>query len=173
MWRRPAFDRRSRIPAGDPAPALYLVSRQLVLGGLVGCASGLALLRLIPSWLGAYVLAPMATVLILEALWERHRVVQYHQAIGTVDPLAFRFFDEANALLNGHDYAAAEASLRRALECDDTFPAAHNNLGIALLGQQRRDEALRSWAQALALVPRYPDALQNRAAALGGESLPE
>jgi len=59
------------------------------------------------------------------------------------------------------DGAAAERVLRRALELDPDFPAAHNALGIVLEQRAAHDEARIHFARAIALQPSSYEPLNN------------
>jgi Flp pilus assembly protein TadD len=59
------------------------------------------------------------------------------------------------------------AHFRQALELRPAFASAHNNLGVVLLRQGRRAEAIAHFQQALAIRPGYPEAQRNLEAALG------
>ena len=56
--------------------------------------------------------------------------------------------------LQSGDVAAAEASLRRAIELDRSLAGAHTALGVVLAGTNRRDEAIEQWKRAIAIDAR-------------------
>jgi superkiller protein 3 len=72
----------------------------------------------------------------------------------------------------GKDFPRAEAALRRALELNPVNVIAINDLGLALMGQAKRDEASAAWHRALDINPRYAAARQNLDAAKAQESAP-
>ncbi len=105
-----------------------------------------------------------------------------HNALGMVQlelgqkPQALASFAKASALQpdlaegrNNHgamlveaqDYAAAEVELRAALEAAPTFVAAQLNLGNALRGQSKVEEARAAYEQALKLEPALDEAWFN------------
>ncbi len=57
----------------------------------------------------------------------------------------------AVVLLQGKDYAGAEASLRRALDLDPALAGAHTALGVVLATTNRRPEAIDAWKRAVEL----------------------
>jgi Flp pilus assembly protein TadD len=59
------------------------------------------------------------------------------------------------------DGAAAERVLRRAVEIDPDFPAAHNALGLVLEQRAAHDEARTHFARAIALQPSSYEPLNN------------
>ena len=63
--------------------------------------------------------------------------------------------------LQSGDVAAAEASLRRAIELDRSLAGAHTALGVALAGTNRRDEAIEQWKRAIAIDALELNALYN------------
>jgi arylsulfatase A-like enzyme/Flp pilus assembly protein TadD len=63
------------------------------------------------------------------------------------------------AQLQARDLRAAEASLRRALQLDETLPAAHTALGVVLARTGRKTEAIDAWKRAAALGD--PNAAEN------------
>jgi predicted CXXCH cytochrome family protein len=66
-----------------------------------------------------------------------------------------------HACLVGQDSPRAEAALRRALELNPIMVGAINDLGLALLAQGKRDEAIAAWKRALNLNPRFTAARRN------------
>jgi len=70
-------------------------------------------------------------------------------------------FAYGHACLVGQDTPRAEAALRRALELNPMMVGAINDLGLALRGQGKRDEAIAAWTRALDLNPRHSGARQN------------
>jgi predicted CXXCH cytochrome family protein len=66
-----------------------------------------------------------------------------------------------HACLVGQDFPRAEAALRRALELNPMNVIATNELGLALMGQGKREEAAVAWRRALDVNPRYAAARQN------------
>jgi len=77
-----------------------------------------------------------------------------------------------HACLVGQDGARAEAALRRALELNPMIVPAMNDLGLALIGQGKRDEAIASWRRALDINPRFSAAKTNLDRALSEASAP-
>lgn len=65
--------------------------------------------------------------------------------------------------------AAAEATLHKVLERDDTYEAAHTSLGVLLATQGRRDEANAQYRRALELRPTDYVAANNLAASLADQ----
>ena len=63
--------------------------------------------------------------------------------------------------LQSGDVAAAEASLRRAIELDRSLAGAHTALGVVLAGTNRRDEAIEEWKRAIAIDAVELNALYN------------
>jgi protein O-GlcNAc transferase len=63
--------------------------------------------------------------------------------------------------LQARDYAAAERSLRRAIDVDPARAGAHTALGVALASTGRRPEAIDAWKRAIALDPSELNALYN------------
>ena len=63
--------------------------------------------------------------------------------------------------LQSGDVAAAEASLRRAIELDRSLAGAHTALGVVLAGTNRRDEAIEAWKRAIAIDALELNALYN------------
>jgi tetratricopeptide (TPR) repeat protein len=61
------------------------------------------------------------------------------------------------------NYRDATPVLERAVQLQPTFAKAHMNLGSAYRGLARFDRALAEYKQALALFPRYADAVFNLA----------
>jgi tetratricopeptide (TPR) repeat protein len=59
------------------------------------------------------------------------------------------------------DNDKAIAAFTTALELDNNFPEALNNLGVALAEAERYDEAIASYEKALSIRPEYPAALYN------------
>ena len=64
------------------------------------------------------------------------------------------------------EHIAAIRQIDAALEINPDIAAAYNNRGVALAALQRLDEAVASYARAIALKPGYVDALVNRGNAL-------
>ncbi len=67
-------------------------------------------------------------------------------------------------LLGDQGHAArAEIEFRRATKCHEgCLDEAHFNLGLALIAQERYEEALVEFEQALKINPKYPKAIQKR-----------
>jgi len=65
------------------------------------------------------------------------------------------------ARLIATDGPGAEAALRRALQINPMMVSAMNDLGLALMSQGKRDEALAAWRRALAINPRFAPARDN------------
>jgi arylsulfatase A-like enzyme/tetratricopeptide (TPR) repeat protein len=63
--------------------------------------------------------------------------------------------------LQGRDYAAAEASLRRALDLDPNLPGAYTALGVVMASTGRKSEAIDAWARAVEIDNTSLDALFN------------
>jgi predicted CXXCH cytochrome family protein len=70
-----------------------------------------------------------------------------------------------HACLVGKDFPRAESALTRALEVNPLNVPAMNELGLSLMGQGKRDEAVTAWHRALDINPRYAAARQNLDAA--------
>jgi len=92
--------------------------------------------------------------------------------IGAADRIARRgaAFRLGHCLLALGDLPGAEAALRRECEAYPSFADAHNALGVALINQSRRQEALAAFRAALAADPQHVEANNNAAnvlAALG------
>lgn len=69
--------------------------------------------------------------------------------------------DQGLAAIEKQDYAAAEAAFRSALEADVFYPAAHNNLGLALLEQGRIYESAWEFQYAAKLMPKSAQPRHN------------
>ena len=72
--------------------------------------------------------------------------------------------------LVGQDMPRAETALRRALELNPMIVPAMNDLGLALVGQGKRDAAIAEWKLALDINPRFSAARRNLEAATPGVS---
>jgi HEAT repeat protein len=70
--------------------------------------------------------------------------------------------------LIGQDMPRAERALRRALEINPLIVGAMNDLGLALIGQGKKDEAIVEWKRALDINPRFSAARRNLEAAAEG-----
>jgi HEAT repeat protein len=70
-----------------------------------------------------------------------------------------------HACLVGQDAPRAETALRRALELNPMIVPAMNDLGLALIAQDRREQAILEWQLALDINPRYSAARRNLEAA--------
>jgi tetratricopeptide (TPR) repeat protein len=70
------------------------------------------------------------------------------------------------ALADIHDAAKAQELLRRALDCDLYHGAAHNNLGVLLLREDRLYDAASEFEWARKLMPGHPEPRANLAIAL-------
>jgi predicted CXXCH cytochrome family protein len=70
-----------------------------------------------------------------------------------------------HACLVGQDAPRAETALRRALVLNPMIVGAINDLGLALMGQGKEDEAIASWKRALDINPRFTAAQRNLEAA--------
>ena len=81
-----------------------------------------------------------------------HRAA-YHYNRGTVCYMAGSFL-------------LAEAHLREAVGLWPRFPEALHNLGLALVAQDRIEEAIEAFEQALSQRPRFPEAINNYGIAL-------
>jgi len=66
-----------------------------------------------------------------------------------------------HACLVGQDAPRAETALRRALELNPVIVPAMNDLGLALIGQGKRDAAIAAWRLALDINPRFSAARRN------------
>jgi Tfp pilus assembly protein PilF len=66
-------------------------------------------------------------------------------------------------LMNEGKVAEAEAGFREALKFKSDLVEAHNNLGVALVCQERYPEGAAHFAKALALKPGYAAAKDNLA----------
>jgi predicted CXXCH cytochrome family protein len=76
------------------------------------------------------------------------------------------------ACLAGQDVSRAETALRRALELNPMIVGALNDLGLALIGQGKRDQAIAAWTRALDINPRFTAAARNLEAAKSPDSAP-
>ena len=63
------------------------------------------------------------------------------------------------AQLQGKDFKAAEASLRRAVQMDSSLAGAYTALGVVLASTGRKAEAVDAWRRAAELGD--PNALEN------------
>jgi predicted CXXCH cytochrome family protein len=70
-----------------------------------------------------------------------------------------------HACLVGQDAPRAETALRRALVLNPMIVGAINDLGLALMGEGKDDEAIASWKRALDINPRFTAAQRNLEAA--------
>lgn len=77
-----------------------------------------------------------------------------------------------HACLTGNDLVHAEAALSRALELNPLMVGANNDLGLTLIGEKKRDQAIEAWRRALDLNPRFANAKSNLERALSAESVP-
>jgi len=77
-----------------------------------------------------------------------------------------------HACLTGNDLVHAEAALNRALELNPMIVGANNDLGLTLIGEGKRDEAIAAWRRALDLNPRFANAKSNLEKALASASVP-
>jgi predicted CXXCH cytochrome family protein len=75
-----------------------------------------------------------------------------------------------HACLIGQDFPHAETALRRALELNPMIVPAMSDLGLALIGQGKRDQAIEEWKLALDINPRFSAARRNLDAATSGVS---
>jgi tetratricopeptide (TPR) repeat protein len=76
------------------------------------------------------------------------------------------------ALQTGHNEAAIDL-IRKAIAFNRRVPAFHCDLGTALQHQGKRDEAAKSYRQALALEPDYAEALNNLGNVLKDQGKPD
>jgi arylsulfatase A-like enzyme/tetratricopeptide (TPR) repeat protein len=84
------------------------------------------------------------------------------QQLAALDPANGLAHENIGALqLQDRNFAAAEASLRHAIELDPQLAGAHTALGVALANTGRRAEAIESWKQAVQIDPREFNALFN------------
>jgi HEAT repeat protein len=70
-------------------------------------------------------------------------------------------YQYGHACLVGQDLGHAEEALRRALELNPMMVRAMNDLGLALMGRKKRDEAIAQWNAALDVNPQYSAAKRN------------
>ena len=70
-----------------------------------------------------------------------------------------------HACLVGQDAPRAETALRRALDLNPMIVGAMNDLGLALIAQGKRDQAIAEWSLALDINPRFSAARRNLEAA--------
>lgn len=71
------------------------------------------------------------------------------------------YTDLATSALLSDDLPRAIESLRTALKYDNDNAIAHNQLGLALLGMGKRDDARTEFERAASLDPKYSDAYVN------------
>jgi tetratricopeptide (TPR) repeat protein len=64
----------------------------------------------------------------------------------------------ANEFLKADDFAGAEKQCRKALELNPKNALVHGTLGVTLARQEKLDEAVRHFSQAIILEPSYVDA---------------
>jgi HEAT repeat protein len=74
-------------------------------------------------------------------------------------------YQYGHACLVGQDGPRAETALRRALELNPMIVGAINDLGLALVAQGKRDDAIAAWKRALDINPRFSAAKRNLEAA--------
>jgi Tfp pilus assembly protein PilF len=103
--------------------------------------------------------------------WEE-AVASYRRALA-LPTLTIHDFVHQNlglALYHLKRYPEAESSLRFALSLDPKMQAAYYNLGLVLVAEQRKNEALAAFRQARQLAPDTPfgQAASERLKALGG-----
>ncbi len=79
-----------------------------------------------------------------------------------VSPEAANLRDRGFAELENENPDQAEATYRRLIELVDDDPLGHGNLAIALLRQQKYDDALAAIEKALELAPNRPDLMAIR-----------
>jgi hypothetical protein len=79
-------------------------------------------------------------------------------------------YQYGHACLVGQDWTHAVTALRRALELNPMMVGAMNDLGLALVGEGKRDQAIAQWTTALDINPRYSAARRNLDAARAGVS---
>lgn len=91
---------------------------------------------------------PRIPVLVGKA-WESLRSLQYHQALTLADSavalgphLADAQFVRGRVLFELNQFAASETAYLQVLKLDPSYPGAHHNLGNALFGQQRYQDAI-------------------------------
>jgi tetratricopeptide (TPR) repeat protein len=71
---------------------------------------------------------------------------------------------------NDHkDYVHADTALRKAIDLDEKNSAAHNNLGNALAGQGKLDDAIAEYRRAIDIDPKYVVAHTNLGRALADQ----
>jgi len=88
-----------------------------------------------------------------------YATLQQHQARDTY--AAQHHNDKGLEAIQKQDYTAAEAAFRAALEADVFYPAAHNNLGLALLEQGRIYESAWEFQYAAKLMPKSAQPRHN------------
>jgi superkiller protein 3 len=72
---------------------------------------------------------------------------------------ALAYQNLGTAQLQGKDFKAAEASLRRAVRLDPSLAGAYTALGVVLASTGRKAEAIEAWKRAADLGD--PNALEN------------
>lgn len=75
-------------------------------------------------------------------------------------PTAAELVNQGQELSRRREWQLAEGSFRAAAEVRPDLPEAWNGLGHALKNQWRFDESVAAYERALALRPRYPQALE-------------
>jgi Flp pilus assembly protein TadD len=113
------------------------------------------------SWgrgrVGAVSLALAVALLVAYALSDPQRYAREAQVK--------RHFDQATALLQAKDYDRAIAALHRVIELAPRMPEARVNMGYALLGKGRADDARRAFLAAIELKPEQANAYYGLAMA--------
>jgi tetratricopeptide (TPR) repeat protein len=99
----------------------------------------------------------------LEKTGDWRGAATHHARAAALDPRNAAYaFDHGLAALRARDLTAAVGALREAVRRDPTFAPAAKALGVALLEQGRREEALPHLRRALELAPEMPDAARMR-----------
>lgn len=88
--------------------------------------------------------------------------IRTYKRMLAIDPSSGLAYENiGTSQLRAGDVAAAEASLRRAIELDRSLAGAYTALGVVLAGTDRRREAIEAWKSAIAIDPVELNALYN------------